>query len=181
MPPRLRVAVTRDEPADGTLHGALRGLGVEPVTCVVLEEHPPADAAALKAAADSLDQFDWVICSSVRAVNAIAAARSRPWPAGIHTAAVGARTADALVNAGAVPAPIVGAGDGADALWAILSTRRWQGARVLLPGDPGSRPVLGRSLREAGAVVEEVEAYRMVPRSDDRSGRIGPQRARMPP
>lgn len=160
--------MTRDEPADGTLHGALRGLGVEPVTCVVLEEHPPPDAAALKAAADSLDQFDWVICSSVRAVNAIAAARSRPWPAGVHTAAVGARTANALVNAGAVPMPIVGAGDGADALWAILSTRRWQGARVLLPGDPGGRPELGRSLREAGAVVEEVEAYRMVPRPDDR-------------
>lgn len=160
--------MTRDEPADGALHGALRDLGCEPVSCVVLDEHPPADAAALRAAAESLEQFDWVICSSVRAVKAIALARSRPWPANVRTAAVGARTADALVNAGAVPPPIVGDAGGAEALWATLSTLRWTGARVLLPADPGGRPVLGRSLRAAGARVEEVEAYRMMPRSDDR-------------
>lgn len=164
----MKVAVTRDEPDDGALHVALRHLGLSPVRCVVLEQHPPADIAALKAAADSLERFDWVICSSVRAVTAIVGARSRPWPAGVQTAAVGARTADALANAGAVPAPLVGAGDGADALWARLSELRWEGSRVLLPVDPGGRPVLGRSLRDAGAVVHEIEAYRMVPRSDDR-------------
>lgn len=133
-----------------------------------MEEQPPADIAALKAAADSLDRFDWVVCSSVRAVKAIARVRSRPWPAGVKTAAVGARTAEALLNVGAVPAPIVGASAGAGALWAILSKQRWPGSRVLLPADPGGRSLLGRSLREAGATVEEVEAYRMVPRSDDR-------------
>ena len=164
----MRVAVTRDEPDDGALHAALRDLGCDPVRCVVLEQHPPADNAAFEAAADSLDRFDWLICSSVRAVKAIAGARSRPWPAGVKTAAVGARTADALVNAGAVPAPIVGDGDGADALWVILSKQRWPGSRVLLPADPGGRSVLGRSLRDAGALVQEIDAYRMVPRSGDR-------------
>ena len=163
----MRVAVTRDEPDDGALHVALRDLGFDPVRCVVLEQHPPDDTAALAAAAQSLEEFDWVICASVRAVKAIIGVRPRPWPAGVRTAAVGAKTADALVHAGVVPAPIVGAGDGVDALWAILSKQRWAGVRVLLPADPGGRPLLGRSLREAGALVQEIAAYRMLPRSDD--------------
>lgn len=163
----MRVAVTRDEPDDGALHVALRDLGFDPVRCVVLEQHLPADTAALKAAADLLDGFDWVICSSVRAVTAIAAARSRSWPAGVRTAAVGPRTADALINAGATPAPIIGDGDGADALWATLSKRCWAGSRILLPADSGGRGLLGQSLREAGAIVKEIEAYRMLPRSDE--------------
>ena len=67
-----------------------------------------------------------------------------------------------------MPAPIVGDGDGAEALWTILSKLRWTGARVLLPADPGGRSWLSGSLRDAGAIVDEIEAYRMLPRSDDR-------------
>lgn len=165
---RWRVVVTREEPPDGALSTALRTLDFDPVACLVMEEHPPADVAALTAAAESLDEFDWVICSSARAVNALVGARSQPWPRGVKTAAVGPRTADALVGAGADPRPLVGDGEGADALWALLARRDWKGRRVLLPTVPGGRRVLGRSLRQAGALVNDVEAYRISRRPADR-------------
>lgn len=163
-----RVAVTRDEDERGALSSALVAEGFVPVRCTVMEESPPADPAALAAVAAGLDAFDWIICSSVRAVSALAGARTAAWPRGVRTAAVGPSTAAALVSVGAEPAPFVGPSDGADALWTELATMAWTGRRVLVPTVPGGRRVIGDALRRAGAVVTEVEAYRMVPRTADR-------------
>lgn len=160
-----RVAVTRDEPEGGALTAALAAEGFEPVRCVVMEESTPANPAALAAVASDLDAFDWIICSSVRAVSALAGARTAAWPRGVRTAAVGARTAAALVSVGADPEPFVGQSEGADALWSELAKMEWTGRRVLVPTVPGGRRVIGDALRGAGAVVTEVEAYRMVPRT----------------
>ncbi len=170
QPPIWKVAVTRDEPPNGPLHTALRNAGFAPVSCVVMDEHPPADAAVLTQAAALLHEYDWVICSSARAVRALARKREQlaPWPRGVRTAAVGSQTAHTLVGAGAEPKPVVGAGDGAEALWDVLRSRDWKGQRVLLPTVPGGRRVLGQALREAGADVVEIDAYRMLPRSHDR-------------
>ena len=163
-----RVAVTRDEDLDGPLSRALRRAGLEPVLCPVVEEHPPRDAAALSAAAARLEQYDWVVCSSVRAVVALMAARAKPWPRGVRSAAVGSRTAAALTAAGADPAPLVAGESGADRLWPVLQSReKWRDRRVLVPAAPGGRRTLIDGLRSAGALVDEVEAYRMLPRPRD--------------
>jgi uroporphyrinogen-III synthase len=163
-----RVAVTRDEDLDGPLSRALRDAGLEPVLCPVVEEHPPRDAAALGAAAARLEQYDWVLCSSVRAVTALMAARAKPWPRGVRAAAVGPRTAAALNAAGADPPPLVAGESGADALWRLLQGREtWRDRRVLVPAAPGGRRALIDGLRSAGARVDEVEAYRMLPRPPD--------------
>jgi len=163
-----RVAVTRDEDERGALTSALVTEGLVPVRCVVMEESPPVNPAALAAVAADLQAFDWIICSSARAVAARAAPRPAAWPRGVRTAAVGARTAAALASVGADPEPVLGQSEGADALWAELATLEWAGRRVLVPTVPGGRRLLGESLRRAGAVVTEVEAYRMVPRPADR-------------
>jgi uroporphyrinogen-III synthase len=157
------VAVTRDEGADGPLSRALREAGLDPVRCTVIEEQP-ADAAAIEAAAGRLEAYDFVVCSSPRSVHALVKARGGAWPRGVATAAVGAQTASVLVSAGADPPPLVPDGDGADPLWALLSRMAWRGKRVLLPGVKGGRRRLAESLRAGGALVEEVEAYRMLPR-----------------
>ena len=166
--PRWRVAVSRDEGDRGLLSEALEQFGFDPVRCVVLEEAPPDDGVALAAAARDLDAYDWIVCSSVRGVGALAAARTAPWPVGLSAAAVGARTAAALLAVGADPAPVVADGDGAEALWARLSSDAWKGRRVLVLTVPGGRRVLGDSLRAAGAQVTEVMAYQMRPRSAER-------------
>ncbi|MDP2318258.1 MAG: uroporphyrinogen-III synthase [Acidobacteriota bacterium] len=163
-----RVAVTRDEDERGALSSALVAEGFVPVRCTVMEESPPANPAVLAAVASGLDAFDWIICSSVRAVSALAGARTAAWPRGVRTAAVGPSTAAALVSVGADPPPLTGESEGADALWIELAKMEWSGRRVLVPTVPGGRRVLAQSLRSAGAAVTEVEAYRMVPRTADR-------------
>jgi uroporphyrinogen-III synthase len=167
--PQWRVAVTRDEPADGPLSRALAAVSFTPVACPVLVEAPPADGAALADAAATLATYDWIVCASVRSVTALAAARRDPWPTGVRTAAVGPRTAAALVAAGASPAPIAGDTDGADSLWTRLrAADQWPGRRVLLATTPGGRRILAESLAAAGALVHEVDAYRMAPQPAER-------------
>src|SRR4029453_961580 len=96
MPRPWRVAVTRDEPADGPLGRALRAESLTPVMCRVVEEQPAADQAAIAQVAADLESYEWAIFASRRAVQAISVARGRAWPAGLKTAAVGASTASAL-------------------------------------------------------------------------------------
>src|SRR5262245_22665854 len=107
-----RVAVTRDEPADGPLSRALAAAGLVPRPCPVLIAAPAADPQALARAAATLEQYAWVIVASTRSVRALTAARTAAWPPGVRTAAVGRQTARALTEAGATPSPLVADGDG---------------------------------------------------------------------
>ncbi|MCC7176939.1 MAG: uroporphyrinogen-III synthase [Acidobacteria bacterium] len=160
-----RVAVTRQEAADGPLSEALRRHGLVPVPCPVMLEVPPSDPGPISRAATHLDAFDWVICASARAVRALELARSRPWPAGVRTAAVGEATARALEALGVIPPPVVGPDAGADALWSTLADLdTWPGRRVLVLSTPGGRTTLVDGLRGAGAAVEVVDAYAMAAR-----------------
>jgi uroporphyrinogen-III synthase len=169
MPGIRRVAVTRDEDSDGPLSAALLDAGFEPGLCRVATEAPPVDSGPLVDAARHLDGYDWIVLASQRAVRAISQARDgRPWPRGVRTAAVGARTANALVSAGADPAPFVAREAGADALWAALAVQdSWTGRRVLVPAVEGGRRSIIDGLRVAGAVVTVVEPYRMLPRAPE--------------
>jgi uroporphyrinogen-III synthase len=164
-----RVAVTRDEDSDGPLGQALRRYGFVPIGCAVVEERPPHDSSALLAAAATLQDFDWVIVSSARAVRAIASLVASTWPPGVRTAAVGMRTASLLLDYGADPPPVVADVAGAEALWERLeSLDDWRHKRVLVPTVRGGRRTLIEALAREGAVVSEVEAYRMVPVPSDR-------------
>jgi len=164
-PTRWRVAVTRDEGESGPLSAALRAEGFDARLCPVFDERPPTNLSPLLNAAAHLDEFDWVICASARAVRAIVETRQRPWPSAVRTAAVGGGTATALADAGAVR-PFVAGDAGARALWAALATEdRWMGRRVLIPTVKGGREELIDGLRAAGAAVTVVEAYAMEPRA----------------
>jgi uroporphyrinogen-III synthase len=161
------VAVTRDEPPDGPLHQALRAKDLRPVACVVMEAGPPGDPGPLARAVAELATYAWMICASARAVAAIREVHRNPLPRGLRTAAVGAATARALAEAGADPLPVVASDSGSEALTRILLTLEdWPSRRVLLPRAADGRRDLAERLRDAGALVNEVEAYRMLPRPD---------------
>jgi len=162
--------VTRDEEADGPLSTALRARGFEPVLCPVLVEAAPRDPDLLLQAAGRLADYDWIVCASARTVRALSRARAAPWPSGVRTAAVGEATARTLVEAGAME-PVRPEGDGADPLWEALRAVSWRGLRVLVPTTPGGRRVLIEKLTEAGAHVDAVEAYQMVPRAAEEVAR----------
>lgn len=164
----FRVAVTRDEPADGALNEALRRAGLEPVSCAVVREAPAPEPERLAHAARELETYDWLVVASARAVAALSAARSgEPFPVRLRTAAVGARTAAELVAHGAV-APLLAPREGAEPLLAVLrEADDWAQRRVLLPRALEGGHELGIALRTLGARVDEVVAYRTVERPAD--------------
>jgi len=159
----LRVAVTRDEREDGALSCALRERGFEPVVCAAVHEESAHDAA-LGRAASRLEVYDWLVVSSARAVQALAAARGpNAWPRTLRGAAVGARTAHALRERG-LERVVTGREGGAEPLLeALLAIGSWRGRRVLAPRAAEGRRVVERGLEAAGARVEEVIAYRTTP------------------
>jgi uroporphyrinogen-III synthase len=155
--PPARICITRDIDRAGWN------------ACVVLEPAPLTDPTALVRAAARLDTFDWLVCASPRAVRALREHRGTArWPGRLRTAAVGAATARALTEAGAVTPPVTGAGDGAAALWTGLAgAADWARQRVLVLTTPGGLTVLTEHLLAAGAEVTVADAYVMRPRAAD--------------
>ncbi len=164
-----RVLVTRAAHQAGKLSEGLRALGAEPVEVPVLEIRSPASFAPLDAALRQLESYDWLILTSANAVRALAerAAELRialQQPARLKVAAVGEATSAAARKAGLhiafVPESYV-----AESLVAgLLEGIQFQtaGLRILLARAAVARDVIPDALREAGAKVDVVDAYRNV-------------------
>lgn len=160
------VVVTRPRHQAGPLCDALRELGAEPVAFPTIAIRPPDDPGPLRDAVASLDRYDWAVLTSVngvrRVLDALEEAGRRPAEAfeGVRVAAIGPSTADALREAG-VAVEVVPEEYRAEGLLEALSeAARLDGARVLLARAREARELLPRELREAGARVDEVTAYR---------------------
>ncbi len=158
-----RVLVTRAAHQAGKLSDGLRALGAEPVEVPVLDIRPPASFDALDAALRRLGEFEWAIFTSANAVRAVV---ERAAALGIvdavmpMVAAVGEATAAAAENAGFVVA-IVPQTYVAEALIESLAGEA-DGKRVLLARAEIARDLIPDALREAGAEVDVVDAYRNV-------------------
>ncbi len=162
-----RVAVTRDDEGEAVVRRALEDAGFTAVSCPVIAEGPAPDPERLRAIARRLEDFDWIICASMRAVRGVSAARGAAWPRQPRTAAVGKVTAAAMREAGASD-PVIGTSFNANSLWeALRGLDQWEGRRVLIPGVAGGRREIVDELRARGAIVTEVEAYSMTARPAD--------------
>ncbi|HTR97520.1 MAG TPA: uroporphyrinogen-III synthase [Candidatus Acidoferrales bacterium] len=155
-----RVAVTRDEGAEGPLASALAAVGLEPLACPVVREAPGPEPERLARAARELERYDWLIVASVRGLVALMAARAQaPLPGALRTAAVGASTARALERHGA-HAPLTAPEPGAAALIeALRDADRWPGRRALLPRAASGGREPAEALRGWGAHADEIAAY----------------------
>lgn len=167
---RPSVLVTRPEPQATQWVQALRarGLAAEALPLIAIE--PVADTAALHEAWKTLPQRDLVVFVSPNAVASFFSAAPGPWPAAVRAAAPGPGTAQALRDAGvarvAQPAADAASFDSA-ALWERLREATWPGRRVLVVRGDGGRDELAARLRDAGADVQFVQAYRRaLPRLD---------------
>ncbi len=149
--------------------------GVEAVARPLIRIHPPEDPAPLRRAARSLQEepgsWDLILFTSPRSVEALARAGDHEERGGPIdpkklplVAAIGTATARAAREAGFPPA-IVPDRFVAEAFLEELVERlgALAGLQVLFPRAAQAREVLPEGLRERGARVEVVEAYRTLP------------------
>ncbi len=155
------VVVTRDEPQDGPLSTRLRELGFEVLWWPVVRIAPAADPAPLQTALGQAADLDWIVFTSRHAVKPVTV-RLPARPVRARIAAVGASTAAALRAHGWEP-DVVPEQASAASLITALAPLMARGARVLFPAGSRALPVLAAGLRQLGAEVLQVEAYRTDP------------------
>ena len=175
----MRLIVTRPAAqADGWV-AALRALGQEAVALPLIHIAPPDDPAALGAAWAALPRLALVMFVSANAVRhffSLAPAGAR-WPAGLRAACTGPGTAAALRGAGVPAAQVVqppadAASFDSETLWALLKDEHWAGRQVLVVRGEDGRDWLAETLRERGAEVAFVAAYRHLAPQPDAEGAV---------
>ena len=158
--PLRPVVVTRAEGSDGPLSRELRELGVRVLSWPAVSV-ARADSAALETALGEVHTFGWIVFASRHAVAAVLE-RLAQAPAGVRIAAVGKATAQVLRQRG-WPVHLTPEEASAAALIAAFAAR-WStedaGVRMLYPASSRALPTLAAGLRQLGASVTQVEAYR---------------------
>jgi len=166
-----RILVTRRPSQAGALAERLRALGAHVVEIPAIDVAPPEEPGPLEGALARLADYDWVVLTSPNAVRAVAgrlkALGSEPLLNGARPAlaAVGPSTADAINEelTGRRVDLLPTSEFRAEGLLAAFAQRRSvEGQRFLLPVADRARDVLAEGLRDQGAVVDVVVAYRTV-------------------
>jgi uroporphyrinogen-III synthase len=118
------------------------------------------DPAPLRAALQAISSFHWIVFASRNAVAAVLEQLPAP-PAGLKVAAVGKATAQVLRQRG-WPVELVPDEGNAAALVAAFAARGQAAtaARILYPASSRALPTIAAGLRQLGAEVTQVEAYR---------------------
>lgn len=158
--PTRAVVVTRDEAPDGPLSRELRDLGLTVLVWPAVSV-TRADPGALRAALAGAAGFDWIVFASRHAVAAVLAELARP-PAGVKVAAIGSATAQVLKQRG-WPVDLVPDEASAAALVQAFAGHpqpKRPPLRILYPASSRALPTLAAGLRQLGAEVVQVEAYR---------------------
>jgi len=161
----IRVLVGRARHQASALSSGLRALGARVIEIPFIEIRKPRSYAPLDTALRHLDQYDWLILTSVNGVEALwgRAGKLRiPKKSFSHLrlAAIGPATRKAISVRGlkvhVVPKEYVAE--------SVVDSLRGQvnGQRVLLARAKVARDVIPRELRKLGAEVDVVEAYETV-------------------
>jgi uroporphyrinogen III methyltransferase/synthase len=160
-----RVVVTRATEQAHELARSLEALGAEVVLLPTVSFAAVENSQALEAAIRSLTEFDWILftsqnavrffCQRIRETNLQVAGLQKPRP---MVAAVGIATAAAAAEEGfrVDTVPKNHSGEAlAQELWGAIGDRK-----ILLPRSNRADDRLPKALREAGANVTEIVAYR---------------------
>ncbi|MCS7315572.1 MAG: uroporphyrinogen-III synthase [Bryobacterales bacterium] len=164
-----RVVVTRPAQQADALLRRLRDLGAEPVELPAIEVRPPEDWMELDVAIARLHEYDWILFTSANGVRFfLERLDASPLDARAIQAricAIGPATRKALEEAHLKP-DLVPAEYVAESIVSALSVARLEGRRILLPRAAGARDFLPEQLRQRGAQVDVIEAYRTVAPAD---------------
>lgn len=165
MTPRLtgkKILVTRPRERAEALCFLLEDEGAEVALLPVLELKPPDDDRSLRAAAEQLGRYRWVLFASPSAVDAFVeavreAGTSSQW-LHVKIGAVGPVTGKAVRDAGLELTAQAERTTG-EGLFEAIKTTLQPGDRVLLPAAQDGRRELEQALLEAEIDVTRVAAY----------------------
>src|SRR5579872_6146191 len=170
-----RILVTRTREQASSFSERLRALGAIPFEFPVIRIAPPLDWQPLDDALRHLcgatfSYYDWLIFTSVNGVESVFARLNEfglalPVAGVTRVAAIGPATAAALARYGAQTDLVPGEYIAEGVATALIEDAQRRGAsmtgkRILLPRASVARDVLITELKAAGAIVDEVAAYR---------------------
>jgi uroporphyrinogen III methyltransferase/synthase len=165
-----RIVITRAAEQSEALSKQLSALGAIPVILPLVAFAEPEDFSALDEVMAQAQRFDWMIFTSGQAVRAVVArSESLKIPlsrAGskVMIAAVGPASAESVRQAGLAVEYVANVHNGV-ALANELG-ERLRGRKVLLPRSDRANPDLPAALKNHGALVTEVVAYRTLQPTD---------------
>lgn len=167
-----RVLVTRAADQAAELVELLELYGAEAIEAPLIRIAPPDDVAPLDEACARAGEFDWIVFTSANGAGAfmdrlLLGPRDVRALGGVRLCAVGPGTAARLARHG-LKVDLVAEDHRAEGVAAALAaTGGLAGARVLFPRGDLARPTVPDALRQAGAEVVEVVAYRTLPAESD--------------
>ncbi|TVP76126.1 MAG: uroporphyrinogen-III synthase [Thioalkalivibrio sp.] len=140
----------------------LAAAGAKVTRFPVIEIQGPNDPGRLGAVLDALSDFDIAVFVSANAVQRVvpAALARGPWPARLRVAAIGARTALELQDHGRAADIVPESRFDSEALLQEPALQDLAGHKVVIFRGDGGREHLAETLRDRGAEVTYVEAYR---------------------
>ncbi len=163
-----RILVTRPRAQADSFGDGLMAAGFEPIYFPVIEIRPIEDNVALDKAYDQLHCYEWIVFTSVNAVDVVFNKFSLFGNGtGVKFAVIGPKTAEALSARGVTPdfvpeeyvaeAILLGLGD---------LKNRW----VLLPRAEIARKELPEAIVKAGGTAHEISVYKTLPLQLDPDG-----------
>jgi uroporphyrinogen-III synthase len=159
----MTVAVTRPRERSGHGFEVLRELGFRPVMRRLIRIENAGDE--MHDAVALLPRTDWLLFTSAEAVRSLDRVRrvqQKEWPSGIRAACVGPATAEAAAEAGLAIGLVPQVFDGAALADALIRENPVASQTFLWPRAEAANSGLADRLREAGARVTDIVAYRTV-------------------
>jgi uroporphyrinogen III methyltransferase/synthase len=159
-----RIVVTRSREQAGELVDMLEERGAEAIQAPTIRIGPPEDLSALDRACADAGAYDWIVFTSSNAVEyfmqrVLANGDIRDLK-GARICAIGPSTAQRVSRYGIRVDLTPDEAKSEAVMEALRTTGSLKGTRFLLPRADIAREVLADQLRDAGAEVSEVTAYR---------------------
>lgn len=165
-----RILVTRPRAQADSFVEGLRAAGFEPIYFPVIEIRSIEDNPKLDQALKNINKYDWVVFTSVNAVNVVFDKFSPLLLGeglGVSFAAIGPKTAETLKERGVTP-DFVPEEYVAEAILPGLGDLR--GKWVLLPRAEIARQALPEAIVKAGGTAHEITVYKTLPTQPDAEG-----------
>ena len=170
-----RILVTRPRDQAAELVQRLELMGAEAIEAPMIRIVPPEDFAALDEACARAGSFDWIVFSSVNAVDAfferlLAGPQDLRVLHAVRLCGVGPATAERIAKFGLKMDVTPSEYRAESVLRAITDRGNVRGLKVLLPRADIGREIIADELRKQGADVTEVVAYRTEVVEPEREG-----------